>query len=136
MESLKIKSSKVSLAINDDESRIIEFNPGDVAHRKAFYSIFSELEEKGNEISKKEQMLSDENRKEAELELEEELFDAIAEDVDKLFGEGTISKITEGAKDCDLLIQFMYGITPYYQQYAESKLGKQVPKKSNKKVMK
>lgn len=124
MEGLKIQSSKIRLAINDDENRVIEINPGNNLMRQKYFEVFSQLEKKGKEMATKAKTLDAKKDVKELLKLEEEAFDFIAKKVDIVFGEGTVEKITEGEKDLELLVQFFEGITPYFQKYNNEKMSK------------
>ena len=124
MEGMKINSSKVRLAINDDENRIVVINPGNNLMRQKYYDVFEQLEKKGKEMAKKAKILDPKENVRELLKLEEETFDFIAKKTDEVFGEGTVEKITEGDKDLDLLVQFFEGITPYFKKYNNDKMSK------------
>ena len=123
-DSMKIVSSKKRIAINDDENRIIEINPGNTLQRKKYYELFTKLEKLGKELSVKSKELEKVGNVDATINLEEETFDRIAKEIDNVFGEGTIQKVTEGEKDLDMLVQFFEGLTPYFQKYNEEKIKK------------
>lgn len=124
VNSMKIVSSKKRIAINDDENRIIEINPGNTLQRKKYYELFTKLEKLGKELSVKSKELEKVGNVDATINLEEETFDRIAKEIDNVFGEGTIQKVTEGEKDLDMLVQFFEGLTPYFQKYNEEKIKK------------
>lgn len=124
MEGMKISSSKIRLAINDDENRIVVINPGNNLMRQRYYEVFEQLEKKGKEMTKKAKSLDPKENVKELLKLEEETFDFIAKKIDEVFGEGTVEKITEGDKDLDLLVQFFEGITPYFKKYNNDKMSK------------
>lgn len=126
MNNMKIVSSKKRIAINDDENRMIEINPGNSLQRKRYYELFKKLEQLGKELSLKSKGLKDSEIKDFDkiVALEEETFDSIAKEIDNVFGEGTIQKVTEGEKDLDMLVQFFEGLTPYFQAYNKEKMAK------------
>lgn len=124
MESIKIVSSKKRIAINEDESRVIEINPGNAIQRQKYYELFSKLEKLGKQLSLESKNLDPIKDVEKVLKLEEETFNKIAKEIDEVFGEGTINKITEGEKDLDMLVQFFEGLTPYFQEYNAQKSSK------------
>lgn len=123
-DSMKIVSSKKRIAINDDENRIIEINPGNTIQRKKYYELFTKLEKLGKELSVKSKELEKTENIDKTINLEEETFDKIAKEIDNVFGEGTIQKVTEGEKDLDMLVQFFEGLTPYFQKYNKEKIEK------------
>lgn len=133
MEGLKVNSSKVRLAINNDENRIVVINPGNNLMRQKYYEVFEQLEKKGKEMAKKANLLDPKKDVKELLKLEEDTFDFIAKKTDEVFGEGTVEKITEGDKDLDLLVQFFEGITPYFKKYNNEKMAKYAKNKSKNK---
>lgn len=116
-DSMKIVSSKKRIAINDDENRIVEINPGSVTERKKFYETSKRLEQRAKELKEEEQKLIAENNELKMLELSEKTFDEMSKEVDFLFGEGTAQKITQGEKELDMLVQFFEGLSPYFEEY-------------------
>lgn len=121
---MRIVSSKKRIAINDDENRIIEINPGNSIQRKKYYELFTKLEKLGKELSAKSKEYENAENIDKAIDLEEETFDRIAKEIDNVFGKGTIQKVTEGEKDLDMLVQFFEGLTPYFQKYNEEKIKK------------
>ena len=130
MNNMKIVSSKKRIAINEDENRIIEINPGNTLQRKKYYELFDKLEKLGKDLSLKSKGLDAIKDFEKIVVIEEQTFDSIAKEIDNVFGEGTIQKITEGEKDLEMLVQFFEGLTPYFQDYNKEKMAKygKVPK--------
>ena len=53
MESLHVAGKAVRLCIDDDESRVIEFYPNDVAFVESFYALAGEFEEKRKEVKER-----------------------------------------------------------------------------------
>jgi hypothetical protein len=50
MENIKISTNRVRLMMNDDENKIVSFNPGDAVTRKKFYDIQKIAIEKQKEL--------------------------------------------------------------------------------------
>lgn len=132
MNSMKIVSSKKRIAINEDENRIVEINPGNSVQRKKYYELFKRLEQLGKELSVKSKNLDETKDFDKIVEIEEQTFDSIAKEIDNTFGKGTIEKITEGEKDLEMLVQFFEGLTPYFQNYNKEKMSKYGKNPKNK----
>ena len=124
MNNMKIVSSKKRIAINEDENRVIEINPGNTLQRKKYYELFSKLEKIGKDLAIQSKGLDDVKDVDKIIVLEEQTFDSIAKEIDAVFGKGTIQKITEGEKDLEMLVQFFEGLTPYFQNYNKEKFSK------------
>ena len=124
MNNMKIVSSKKRIAINEDENRVIEINPGNTLQRKKYYELFSKLEKIGKDLAIQSKGLDDVKDFDKIVVLEEQTFNSIAKEIDAVFGKGTIQKITEGEKDLEMLVQFFEGLTPYFQNYNKEKISK------------
>lgn len=123
MESIKIESGKKRLCLNDDESRVIEFNPQDMKTRKRFYEASQKIFEQQRELDIKIKQLKEDDI-EGIFGFEQEAFDMMKNLVDEVFGEGTAEMVTEGDTDTIALCNFMTAITPYIRDVAEKQKSK------------
>jgi len=125
MESIKISTNRIRLAINDDESKILSFNPGDAMLRKKFYDIRIMAIAKQKELDIKIKKLKDGDTK-AAIDMEIEVFDEIAKLVDGAFGVNTCEMACDGDKDLAGICNFIIAIAPYFQKYNEDMKNKYV----------
>lgn len=129
MESLKVNSTLIRLAINDSPNKIIQFDPGDVRFRKKFYNLRNVIFEKEREFDIKAKQLenieSEENIKRC-MQMEEELFDFLSNLINDLFGEKTTEYICEDRKNVDTICNFVIAVAPYFQKYNENARNKYV----------
>lgn len=140
MEKLTINAVK-RIAINDDESRIIEFDPTDMLFIERFYKIYGELEAKNEEYQAYLKKLDEEsggdtlkNFGESIRYLKETCL-YLREKIDQLFGKGTSQKAFDNSLSFDMIAQFFEGIMPYLWQERTQKVNK-YSGKNNSHVMK
>jgi len=133
MPNLNIKSGEIKLTVNDDESRVIRFNPNDIAFAERFYGLISDFEEKEQEYEKKAKELDEDkefnkygipkNTKE-KLEFTREVCNYIKTQIDKVFGAGTSKAAFGDACEIDMFEQFFNGITPFVNKARSEKVQK------------
>ncbi len=149
MQSIRIDVGSIRIAINDDENRVIEFNPNDVAFVENFYGLMREFEAKEQEYSKRLAEISanedlDSNgipkNIEENLVLVNEVCVFLREQIDKVFGEGTCQTAFGNANTIDMFEQFLVGVTPFIQKSREDKIAKyttnRTQRRGSAKVMK
>jgi hypothetical protein len=133
MQSLRIDTGSIRLAINDDESRVIEFNPNDLAFIDRFYGLIGEFESKEKEYQQKLDILNQNTEMDAynipknmgeSLALLKEICGFMRDRIDYVFGEGTSQKVFGNDNTLDMFEQFFNGITPYIQQARTEKVEK------------
>lgn len=134
MESLKVNTSRIRLCLNDDENKIISFNPGDALTRKRFLDIKKVAFEKQKELDIKIKAIKEDDI-EGAINLEIEGFDTIAELVDKLFGKKTSEMACDGDKDLLGICNFLIAVAPYFKEYNEKAKNKYVNKLKNSGVI-
>ena len=124
MDSIRIDSGSIRLAINDDPDRIIEFNPNDVAWVERFYGLISDFEAKETEYKERAARLDEDREKDAyglpknvgqSIELIKEICVYFREKLDEVFGAGTSQKAFGDMNTLYMFEQFLDGITPYIQ---------------------
>lgn len=140
MENLIINAVK-RIAINDDESRVIEFDPTDILFVERFYEVYRELGEKNEEYQAYLKKLDEEssgdslsNLGEGILYLKETCI-YLREKIDQLFGEGTSQKAFGDSLSFYAIAQFFEGMMPYLWEERTKKVNKYLDKK-NSNVMK
>jgi hypothetical protein len=133
VDTLRIDTGAVRLAINGDESRIIEFNPEDIVFVERFYSLIKEFESKEVEFRAKAEKLAENSELDEygipvntgdNIKLVKELCDYLRTKIDHVFGQGTSAKVFENNQTLNMFEQFFTGITPFVQKARGKKLEK------------
>jgi hypothetical protein len=133
VDTLRIDTGAVRLAINGDESRIIEFNPEDIVFVERFYSLIKEFESKEVEFRAKAEKLAENSELDEygipvntgdNIKLVKELCDYLRTKIDHVFGQGTSAKVFENNQTLNMFEQFFTGITPFVQKARGQKLEK------------
>jgi hypothetical protein len=121
MDSIQINSGEKRVCINDDQSRVITFNPTDALFVERFYRLLGELDEKMTEYQKRCREIEaiktvDKNDLPANIgdyiSLIKETCEYMREKTDHLFGEGTSQTAFGNALSVEAFTQFYEGITP------------------------
>jgi hypothetical protein len=148
MESIRIETGVKTLMVNDDPTRVISFNPGDVAFAERFYQLLKDFEVKQVEYQKRADELDarqgvDEFGAPANLAdgiaLMRDICNFLRERIDHLFGTGTSKAAFGDAMSLEMFEQFFAGIMPYIQKARSAKLEKYnqpTPSKKGRAVMK
>lgn len=133
MSNININTGEIRLTINDDESRVIAFNPNDLQFVDNLYNLLAELENKEKEYKSREVEL-DKNTEvnsygipvnfKEKLELLRETCGYIRGKIDTVFGAGTSQNVFGNANTLDMFEQFFNGVTPYIQNVRDQKLNK------------
>jgi len=148
MENIVIDTGVKRIMVNDDPTRIIEFNPSDLIFVEKFYQLISEFETKLTEYQTRAE--ENENVSDlgadglpvnmlARLALLHDACDYICERIDYVFGEGTSQKAFASARTLDMFKQFLSGISPFISKTRREKIKKYTnPEgaKRNKRVIK
>lgn len=131
MDSIQINTGIKRIAINDDEERMITFNPTDVRFAERFYALAHDLESKLTEYQQRHEALDqvtavDDNGLPVNLDTRitfmREFCEYIYAQIDTLFGAGTSETVFEGALNPDAITQFFDGLTPFFQRARADKL--------------
>jgi len=140
MSNININTGEIRLTINDDESRVIAFNPNDLEFVNNLYELLADLENKEKEYKAKEAEIDKNtevnsygipvNLKE-KLELLKETCSYMRGKVDTVFGEGTSQMVFGSVNTLDMFEQFFEGVTPYIEKVRSVKTNKYT--KNNKK---
>lgn len=131
VDTLRIDTGAIRLAINGDENRIIEFNPEDIVFVERFYSLIKEFESKEVEFRAKAEELAGNSELDEygipvntgdNIKLVKELCEYLRTKIDHVFGQGTSAKVFENNQTLNMFEQFFTGITPYVQKARGKKL--------------
>ena len=137
-QSLTIDTGEIFLAINNDENKIISFNPEDSNFIERFYSMAEKLKE----FERKRSVLMADNAPDEfdipinikeRFAIDKETNAYIRAQVDSLFGENAAQKIFGNSTSQIAFLQFVDGITSFVSKSREKKIAKYTaPKKSKK----
>lgn len=142
MDSLHINNGGIRLAVNDDPSRVIEFNPKDLSFAERFYSLLGEFEVKEKEYKAKAAELEKDRAIDAygipknfgtSLKLLHETCDFLRNKIDEVFGAGTSQAAFGDTNTLDMFEQFFNGITPFIQKFRNQQVQKYTSK-GNKRI--
>jgi len=126
MESLRLKTKRVEVMIDDDPERIITFNPEDVHLRGRIYDLGKVVKRKEIEMK---QRIAEIEQFEGEDELGLPLRDVAAKDfmieladfftseIDTAFGEGTSEKVFAGGFDFESMALFLEFATSKFEAF-------------------
>lgn len=133
MESIKITDRKIRLMINDDESKIIAFDPQDVGFVNRYYGLIDFLNTKQAEYISEgaaidESAGSEQEKQRNGLKLLEKMCRETKEQFDVVFGTGTMDRIFGDTLRLDMFEELLYGIAPYINKARQKKLDQYTPK--------
>lgn len=141
MDNIQIDLGVKRLAVNGDESRIIEFNPSDLLFVERFYNLIQTFEEKDAEYRQRAEKIDANTKLDTNgipvnaleaIALVKEMCSFMCEQIDKVFGEGTSQAAFGNVKTINMFEQFFDGITPYIEQVRQEKIDKYVVKRKGK----
>ena len=122
MNNLTIISGTIKLCVNEDESRVIEFNPNSLEFTERYYELIESFEKKIAECEERLAELEKDtsvnslgipNNAKAAVTISREICDYMREQIDYLFGAGTSKAAFGDETQLDMIEQFFNGITPY-----------------------
>lgn len=138
MESIKINDGSIKLCVNDDETRVISFNPNDVNFAQRFYELLDDFNNKEQEMLGKAKALDDTLKYDAQgkpinmgeiFKFTKELDEYFREQLDYVFGEGTsktcfgnINVMSVDNKGNRILNNFLIAIAPYISKARQNKV--------------
>lgn len=137
MDSIKIDLGVKRIAINNDEKRVIEFNPQDIVFVERFYQLIKTFEAQEAEFQMRAKELEADTEKDEfgiptntpeTLQLVSDLCDFLKEQIDLVFGSGASQTVFGDAKTMNMFEQFFSGITPFIQEARTEKVKKYVKK--------
>jgi hypothetical protein len=144
MDSIKIDSGVKRILVNDDPTRVIQFNPTDITFAERFYNLIGEFERKQNEYQKRAEEIEKQTEVDANgvpqnigarITLLREVCEYVRGKIDHLFGEGSSEAAFGDVLSLEMFTQFFDGITPFVQSARNNKLA-QYNKKLSGRVMK
>jgi hypothetical protein len=144
MKSIQIDTGIKRVMINDDPTRVIEFNPEDVTFAEKFYSLIHAFEAKQVEYDRRSKMIDDNTAVDASglpanvsdgLALLREVCEFMRGEIDGLFGAGTSQKAFGDARTLDMFVQFFEGITPFIKSARDEKVRRYLNDQNAGKVM-
>lgn len=133
MENLIIDSGIKRIRINEDDNRIIEFNPEDIVFVEKFYGLIKKFEEKEADFRlKTEEIGSIEGEDEygiplntkQTLDLILDLCNYLRKEIDEVFGEDTSNKAFGQTQTLNMFEQFFNGIVPFVQKTRNERIEK------------
>lgn len=141
MDSIRIDSGVKRIAINDDESRVIEFNPSDITFAERFFALYRDLLARARDYDARAQMIDADDAVDDEglplnaqerLAFQREVIEYMHGAIDQLFGAGTSETVFGGTLNIDAVLQFLDGITPFVQRARAEKVEKYRPAKGKR----
>ncbi len=132
-QSLTIDTGVIRLAINNDESRVIAFNPNDAIFAEKFYKMLGTLQSRFTEYRKQAEVVESKQEADANgiplntgerIELMKEICLFARGQIDELFGAGTSQKVFEDTLSIESIIQFFDGVKPFVQSARADKVAK------------
>lgn len=143
-QSIRIDTGEVRLLINDDENRVIAFNPNDISFLEAFFELLEDFEKKEKEFRNEERVLNankdvdghgfPKNIK-GKIALNRKICRYMREKVDSVFGEGTSDTAFGKANTMDMFSQFFDGVTPFIKSARDDKTSKYLDSASQADMM-
>ena len=136
MDSIRVGSSVKRIAINDDETRVIEFNPGDVGFAERFYNLMRDLEKREAEYQERAELIVRDQAVDEHgvpmnvgerIAFIREVCEYMYSGIDQLFGKGASQTIFQGATSLDMIGEFFDGIIPFIQAARSQKINKYAP---------
>jgi hypothetical protein len=133
VENLIIDSGIKRIRINEDDNRIIEFNPEDIVFVEKFYGLIKKFEEKEADFRlKTEEIGSIEGEDEygiplntkQTLDLILDLCNYLRKEIDEVFGEDTSNKAFGQTQTLNMFEQFFNGIVPFVQKTRNERIEK------------
>lgn len=132
-QSLTIDTGVIRIAINNDESRVIAFNPNDAIFAEKFYKMLGTLQSRFTEYRKQAEAVESKQEADANgiplntgerIELMKEICLFARGQIDELFGVGTSQKVFEDTLSIETIIQFFDGVKPFVQSARTDKVAK------------
>lgn len=130
---ININSSEIRLTVNDDQDRVIKFNPCDIGFAERFYSLIAEFEDKDKEYNERAEAIGADNASDVygipkntgeHLALLREICTYMKDRIDYVFGKGTSKAAFGDANTTNMFEQFFDSIKPYVQNARTSKVSK------------
>ncbi len=149
MQSIRIDDRKVRLAINEDESRVIEFDPHDIGFVEELYGLIADFERAEKDFEKRLQEIEKNEGVDSYglpsnigegLKLLREICKYLRGRIDQVFGKGASERAFGSSNTLNMFEQFFAGVTPYIQNARAGKIekyaGNRAQRRAAGKVMK
>jgi hypothetical protein len=145
MESIKIDTGTVRLAVNDDPNRVISFNPNDAAFAERFYALLRELEEAQAKYQQRAQEIDQDEAVDGygipvnageRLAFQREVCEDFRAKIDAVFGKGTSQAAFGDDLVLDAFRQFFEGVMAYITTAREKKVARYTGKQKSARVLK
>ena len=131
--SIRIDTGMKRVIVNDDEARVIEFNPEDIVFAEQFYGLIQSFEEK--EAEYKARFAELDANKEVDqygllvntperIGVVLDLVKYMKDQIDTVFGPGTSQAAFGNAATLGMFEQFFSGILPFIQTGREKKVSR------------
>lgn len=139
-QNININSATIRLTVNNDENRVIEFNPEDVSFVEEFYNLIQEFDDKIENYKGKDLALSKDKTVDKygipkstkkRIELRRDLCEYLRHKIDLIFGEGTSNVAFGKANNIDMFTQFFNGIIPFVEVARDKKTAKYLEDKGD-----
>ena len=113
------KDTLLRLALNGDNDKILEFDPGDVNTRRKFYNMKDSMITKQQELDSKIKQLDlkEEDGIQEAFKLEEDFFDYLKDLIDDIFGNGATNMICGNRKNVFVLANCIIALCPYFEKF-------------------
>ena len=143
-QSIRIDTGEVRLLINDDENRVIAFNPNDISFLEAFFELLEDFEKKEKEFRNEERVLNANKNVDGhalpknikrKIAITRKICRYMREKVDSVFGEGTSDTAFGKANTMDMFSQFFEGVTPFIKSARDDKTSKYLDSASQADMM-
>lgn len=126
--SIAIDVGEIVLAVNEDASKLVRFNPGDVAFAERFYALTRDFQKKLVEYETRYRVLDKETKVDADhlpvnmdkrIGLMRDICEYIKSRIDSVFGDGTSQAVFGDALTLEMFDQFFEGVSPYFDSARE-----------------
>ena len=136
MQSININDNKIYLCINDDETKVIAFDPNDVGFVSRYYDFLDYLNRKEAGYLNEAKSIDESNESETEktkriTKLLANMCNDVKEQLDIVFGRGTMDRIFGDVLRPDMFRELLMGIAPYINAARNSKIKKYCNKDEN-----
>jgi hypothetical protein len=139
MHNLNLNLGTKVVSINGDPDRTIEFNPRDTLFVEKFYQVYSDIQEKQEELTTRAKAIDDTPGDDGlpkgfneQIALINETCVYMREKIDYLFGEGASQTVFGKVNNLDAIAQFLEGIMPLVMEERSQKVSKYAAKKPTK----
>lgn len=124
MDTIRVSSQALRIAINDDPERVLTFNPNDAGFAQRFYSLVDRLENERKKLNEWAQEFHSQLTDAADPVAmgrqvnakELEVLHLLRDELDAVFGAGTSQMVFGDTLDLDMVCQLLEGLTPFVRK--------------------